>query len=270
MADLSGPEARFRSRRLSTAALQLLTQSTHAAPGPATADAPAAWAELVDAGIATGPGQVRRPWAELFAEVSRAEIAVRIVSRAGSAGMLSTVTITPRAAVSITERRRLRVTETEVVVEAVEDAVEIAVFDPASLWPAVQRLLPPSPVVRADGGRSTALAERTVAVVADARTASDPTTGQAPVRVDLPASVLAELASADVEVSLTMHVDQGEAPPAVTQRHWAAPSGGGLLEVRVAGGAVSVVDVPAGTIADELVWLATGALDGRARAMRAS
>lgn len=292
MAQLSGPDARFRSRRLSTAALQLITAATHsasthedrparddrsegasAAPGPEparSADAAdegqqEAWAELVEAGIADAPGALSPPWAELFDEASRGEIALRLVTRSGQAGMSSTVTITPGAALSISERRRLRVTETEIEVEAVEDAVELAVFDPGSLWPAVQRLLPPSPAVRADGSRRSALTERTVGIVQDRRGSG------APPRVEMPEAVLAELAASDVEVSLTMHVDRGpQAPAAVTQRHWAAQRDGGLLEIRVADGAVSVVDVPAGTIADELIWLATGAIDLRARAGRAA
>lgn len=291
MAQLSGPDARFRARRLSTAALQLITAATHRGTthedGPAQSDRPEgadggpgvettpsaavggsqqdAWAELVEAGIADAPGALSPSWAELFAEASRGEIALRLVTRSGQAGMSSTVTITPGAALSISERRRLRVTETEIEVEAVEDAVELAVFDPGSVWPAVQRLLPPSPAVRADGSRRSALTERTVGIVQDRRG-----TG-APPRVQMPEAVLAELAASDVEVSLTMHVDRGpQAPAAVTQRHWAAQRDGGLLEIRVADGAVSVVDVPAGTIADELIWLVTGAIDMRARAGRAA
>lgn len=295
MAQLSGPDARFRSRRLSTAALQLITATTRSATkrdpttredrsaqsgrsdgaaGPRVEDTPGAaddkhsqdaWAELVEAEIADAPGALSPPWAALFDEASRGEIALRLVTRSGQAGMSSTVTITPGAALSISERRRLRVTETEIEVEAVEDAVELAVFDPGSLWPAVQRLLPPSPAVRADGSRRSALTERTVGIVQDRRGAG------APPRVEMPEAVLAELAASDVEVSLTMHVDRGpQAPAAVTQRHWAAQRDGGLLEIRVADGAISVVDVPAGTIADELIWLVTGAIDLRARAGRAA
>ena len=233
MAQLSGPDARFRSRRLSTAALQLITATTRSATkrdpttredrsaqsgrsdgaaGPRVEDTPGAaddkhsqdaWAELVEAGIADAPGALSPPWAALFDEASRGEIALRLVTRSGQAGMSSTVTITPGAALSISERRRLRVTETEIEVEAVEDAVELAVFDPGSLWPAVQRLLPPSPAVRADGSRRSALTERTVGIVQDRRGAG------APPRVEMPEAVLAELAASDVEVSLTMHVDRG-------------------------------------------------------------
>lgn len=252
---ISERATRLRSRTMSTAALRLLTAEAKGEPPPG--GAATVWPELVAAGIAGAPGAVRASWAQLLREASRGDIALEIVSRAGRAGMRSTVTLTPGAGLGITERRRLQVTEREVVVEAVEDAVELSVFDPTLVWPAVRRLLPPSEAVRAEGGRSTALDEQRVAVV-----------GEVPERSVLPDDVLGRLASAQVEVSLTMHVSRGDGvPPAVTQRHWAQADDGGLLEVRVVGGAVEVVDVPAGTIADEVVWLAAGAMDIRARAL---
>lgn len=250
--------ARFRSRTMTTAAVQLLTAEATGVAPPTGADAGPAWSELVEAGIASAPGTVKPAWSEMLQETSRGDIAFRVVSRVGRAGMHSTVTLTPGVGLSLTERRRLQVTASEVVVEAVEDAVEMAIFDPSLVWPAVQRVLPPDEAVRAEGGRSTALEERRVAVVDDL-----------PERSGLPQDVRDRLAGANVEVSIAMHVSRGDGlEPAVTQRHWALADDGGLLEVRVGHGAVEVVEVPAGTIADEVVWLAAGAMDIRARALR--
>ncbi|HBO54890.1 MAG TPA: hypothetical protein DD664_07520, partial [Janibacter terrae] len=80
-----------------------------------------------------------------------------------------------------------------------------------------------------------------------------------PERTALPESVLAALAGADVEVNLALRVDNGTSTPFVTSRHWLEADDHRLLEVRLLRDEVTVVDVPHGTVADEVAWLAVGA-----------
>lgn len=212
-----------------------------------------AWAELVEAGVATTDRQLLPHWRELLTGASQAPVRFDVESRMGRAGMRSLISLTARYGLSITERRRLTVTDTEIVVDAVEDVVEVALFEPADIWPAVQRVLPPSHLVRADGGTNPR-DERTVGVLRDA-----------PERSAMPEDLLVDLAGADVEVHLMLQVDNGTDLPFVTSRHWLEGGRDQLLEVRLLDGSVEVVRVPTGTIADEVVWLTVGAHDIRSR-----
>lgn len=244
---------RFRARTIRAATLEVLTRAVHGDP-PSGHEVE--WAELVDARIASAPGALRPRWREVLTEAASAPIAYEISGRMGRAGMHSTITLTPRFGLSLTERRKLTVTDSHVAVEAVEDAVEIALFEPRIIWPAVQRLLPPSPVLRAEDGPSPR-EERTVGVITDV-----------PERSALPQEVLQQLAAADVEVNLALQVANGTETPFVTSRHWLEAPGGQLHEVRLLEGAVEVVQVPQGTVAGEIAWLTVGAFDLRARARR--
>lgn len=249
---MSDPTRRFRARTISAGTLAVLTAATKGDP---PAGHQREWDELIGAGIAASPGVLRPRWQEVLAETAGAAITMTLVSRSGRAGMRSTISLTPTIGLGLTERRRLTVTDSEVAVDAVEDAVEMALFDPRAVWPAIQRLLPPSDTVRAEGG-SKPLEERTVGVLREV-----------PERSALPPEVLDELAAADVEVDLALTVDNGTDVPFATVRHWSAPGDGRLHEVRLRDGVAEVVEVPVGTVADEVAWLAVGAFDLRARAM---
>ena len=250
---MAGERTRFRARTIRATTLWVLTETV--AGRPPSGHEPE-WTELVQARIASSPGVVRPTWLEVLTDVASGPVVMTVNGRMGRAGMRSTITLTPRFGLSLTERRRLTVTDSEVVVDAVEDVVEIALFEPGDVWPAVQRVLPPSALVRADGG-SSPRAERTVGLVQ-----------QAPRRADLPPEVLTDLAAADVEISLMIQVDSGGETPFVGTRFWSETPDRGLLEVRLREGATEVVDVPQGSIADEIVWLAAGAHDLRTRAAR--
>lgn len=247
---------RFRARTIGARTLDVLN---HAVRGEPPAGHSGEWAELAEAGIATGQHELEPRWREVLGEASAAPITLEVVSRMGRAGMRSLISLTPRIGLSITERRRLGITDTEVVVEAVEDAFEIALFDPGLIWPAVQRVLPPSHLVRAEGSLASPREEQTVAVIRDV-----------PERSALPPQVLSDLAGADVEVSLALQVDSGREVPFVTARHWLEGAQQQLLEVRLLEGQAQVVRVPAGTIADEVAWLAVGAFDLHSRTRAAS
>lgn len=248
---MAAQTTRFRARTIRASSLDLLTQLVRGrAPDGRDED----WGELVEAGFCTAERTLRPRWAQVLGEASRAPVGLRVDSRLGRAGMSSTLALTPGIGLSVTERRRLRVTDAHVEIEAVEDAVEIALFDPRLVWPAVQRVLPPSAAVRAEGSAATATDERTVGVIAEV-----------PERTALPESVLAALAGADVEVNLALRVDNGTSTPFVTSRHWLEADDRRLLEVRLLRDAVTVVDVPHGTVADEVAWLAVGAFDLRRR-----
>ncbi len=253
------------SWRLSAAAFAVLSEATGGDPtagravqGPRRDEA---WAELVRAGLATAPGQVVTAWRDLLGEAAKGEIVFEVVSRMGQAGMSSRFSLLGEGGLSVTEKRRLTVTDSEVVVDAVEDAIEVTIFPPTMLWPAVRRVLPPDELVRAEPGPDNPLHDEVRAVVTDV-----------PERSSLPQEVLDQLAAADVEVSLAMQVligpdpEQGATKTAEAQRHWAR-SGGDLLEVRIADQAVSVVAVEPGSVASELVWLAVGAMEMRAQSL---
>lgn len=247
---MSRTQARFRARTIGARTLDVLTGAVHGEP-PAGHDDE--WAELVAAGIATPGRRLRPAWREVLTEAAAAPIRLEVDSRLGRAGTRTLISLTPRVGLAITERRRLTVTSGEVVVDAVEDAVEIALFDPALTWPVVQRVLPPSPAVRADGA-VTALDERTVGVLRDL-----------PERSALPDPVLTDLAGADVEVGLVLQVDNGTDLPFVTARHWLEGGDGRLREVRLLDDEIRVLEVPRGTIAREVTWLTVGAFDLRSR-----
>lgn len=248
-------DSRFRARTIRASTLALLRAAARGEAPPGRAEE---WAELVGAGIATRPGVLRPRWQRVLTDAAQAPITLEVDSRLGRAGMRTAVGLTPRLGLAVTERRRLRVTPDEIVVEAVEDVVEVALFDPALTWPAVQRVLPPSATVRAEGG-SNPREERTVAIIRDV-----------PGRSALPEEVRADLASADVEVNLVLQVDHGTDTPFVTARHWLEGEGHRLHEVRLREGSVEVLRVPTGTIADEIAWLTVGAFDLRSRTGRAS
>ena len=244
-------QTRFRARTIGARTLDVLTRAVRGEPPAGHAEQ---WAELVDAGIATPRRELLPRWREVLTEAATAPVRFEVDSRMGRAGMRTRISLTPRIGVSITERRRLTVTDDEIAVEAVEDAVEIALFEPRIIWPAVQRTLPPGPAVRAEGGADPRL-ERTVGVIRDV-----------PERSALPDEVLARLAGADVEVGLVLQVDNGSATPFVTARHWFEGDDGRLLEVRLLEDEVEVVEVPTGTVAAEIAWLTVGAFDLRSRA----
>lgn len=240
---------RIRARTLRAGTLDILTRAVR---GEVVEDE-AAWSELIEAGVATPDRELLTHWRELLTDASRAPVRFEIDSRMGRAGMRSLISLTPRLGLAITERRRLAVTDTEVAVETVEDAVEVALFDPSDIWPAVRRVLPPSHLLRAEGG-SNPREERPVGVLRDA-----------PDRSAMPPEVLADLAGADVETHLMLQVDNGSDVPFVTTRHWLDGERDQLLEVRLLEGAVEVVHVPTGTVADEIAWLTVGAFDIRSR-----
>lgn len=244
---------RLRARTIGARTLEVLNGAVRGEPLAGHADQ---WAELAEAGIATPQRELRPRWREVLTEAATAPVAFEIDSRVGRAGMRSVISLTPRIGLSITERRRLTVSDSQILVDSVEDAVEIALFDPKIIWPAVQRILPPSHAIRADGGANPR-EEQTVGVIRDS-----------PERSALPDSVLADLASADVEVNLLMQVDSGTQTPFVTSRHWFEGDDGQLLEARLLADSVEVVRVPVGTIAEEITWLTVGAFDLRSRAGR--
>ncbi len=64
---------------------------------------------------------------------------------------------------------------------------------------------------------------------------------------------------------VALRVDNGTSTPFVTSRHWLEADDHRLLEVRLLRDEVTVVDVPHGTVADEVAWLAVGAFDLRRR-----
>lgn len=260
--DRAEGSTRFRARTLSTAAFELMSALAKGDPPPTIppggrVSEAQAWDELVEAGIVAPDRALRPAWARVLGDASAADIAFQLSARMGKAGIFSTVSMTPDAGLSITERRRLQVGESEIAIESVEDKVEIALFDPRLIWPAIQRVLPPNEAVRSDPRPGTVQREQTLAAISDI-----------PERSALPDGVRTDLASASVEVSLALSVDLGDRPPAAAIRHWSVGNSGDLLEVRLLGDAVTVVDVPAGTIAREVTWLAVGALELRAQSLR--
>lgn len=247
-----------RAWQLSADAVRLLTAAAHVQVGEGTTEHEAEvaatrerWPELVEAGMATAVGTLDGAWAELVTETAKGEMAWRVVARQGEAGVNVSLAVLPTIGLCLAERRRLRVTESEVEVLAVEDAVTVGIFQPEELWPTIRRFVPPEPALRAEPGPDSPLQEEIVARVT-------------PERAVLPPEVLEELAAAEAELSIALHVDRGEdGPAAVGQRHWAVTAGT-LREVRLGEGRIDVVECPPGTVGSEVLWMAAGAMDVRA------
>lgn len=249
-----------RAWRVSADALRLLTAAAHVQAGESTPEREAEvaatrdrWPELVEAGMARVVGTLDDAWVELVTEAAKGELAWRLVARQGEAGVAVNLAVLPTIGLCLAERRRLRVTESEVEVVAVEDAVTVGIFQPAELWETMRRFVPPHEALRADPGQDDPRDEDLLARVT-------------PDRSVLPDDVLQRLAAADHELSIALHVDRGERPAVVAQRHWAV-SGDELLEVRQGAARVDVVRCDPGAVASEVVWMAAGAMDLRAGVM---
>ena len=160
---------------------------------------------------------------------------------------------TPEIAQNLSE-----VTDAEVVVAAVEDAVEIALFRAKDLWGAVRRVLPQVEQVVADPAPTLPRDEVSVAEVDLAAS-----------ETRIPEMLHEALAGAQVEVSLGMLVLLEDDRSVSAQRHWALTDQG-LLEVRVRPTDVEVVRVEPGAIGHELVWITTGALQVQSEGRRSA
>lgn len=249
-----------RAWQLSADAVRLLTAAAHVQAGEGTAEHESEvaatrerWPELVEAGMATAVGSLDDAWVDLVTEAAKGELAWRLVARQGEAGVNASLAVLPTIGLCLAERRRLRVTGSKVEVVAVEDQVTVGIFQPAELWPTMRRFVPPEPALRADPGRDSPLDEALVARVT-------------PERAVLPPEVLEQLAAADAELSIALHVDRGEGAAAVGQRHWAVTDGI-LREVRLGEGRIDVVECPPGTVGSEVLWMGAGAMDIRAEAL---
>lgn len=236
-------------------------ETSGAAQGSApVVDSDAAWDELVRAGLATARGTVDPRWAQVLRGAAAADHTYRVVARQGELGTATSISLMPAAGlgVSVTERRRLQVTDAEVVVAAVEDAVEIALFRAKDLWGAVRRVLPQVEQVVADPAPTLPRDEVSVAEV-------DLAAGE----TRIPEMLHEALAGAQVEVSLGMLVLLEDDRSVSAQRHWALTDQG-LLEVRVRPTDVEVVRVEPGAIGHELVWITTGALQMQSEGRRSA
>lgn len=255
----------LRRVQLSTAAWQVLCGATStllalpvdtsdgAVLDAATTDA--AWAELHSLDMSPQPGEVKRQWTGAVALLLTAPL--KVTARASYNGVSTTSVLGLRAGRGLAAHQR-HVSEREGAQTVItgsedsEDSMEITLFDEENLWGALARLLPPLDAVRA-GAKAAPLNSVPAKVVGAGATAAE-----------------AAAVTAGEEANITLGVTA--AVPGVPDRLWA-----GMWSVQqdklfsVTTGMtdqpeVRLTEVPAGHIANELLFAVVGAHEALGRA----
>lgn len=257
----------LRRVQLSTASWQLVCETTSATlslsttPADGIQETPltdeaaaAAWAELKELGLSPAVGEVTRQWMGVVALLLTAPIT--ITARATYNGVSTTSMLGLRAGRGLAAHQR-HLSEREgqgTVITGSEDSMEITLFDEEHVWGATARLLPPLDVVRA--GAKAAPLDSAPAVVVGA--------GADPATLAEPAAHLINDEDANITLGV---VTAAEGQPA---RAWAGMwtvQDGCLYSVTTRSGdapELRLTKVPAGHIANELLFAVVGAHDALA------
>ncbi|MFQ4147591.1 hypothetical protein AAGW05_02655 [Arthrobacter sp. LAPM80] len=257
----------LRRVQLSTAAWQLLCEATSATLGLATAPAEgirstplteeaaaAGWAELNELGMSPAAGEVARQWAGAVALLLTAPITV--TARATYNGVSTTSVLGLRAGRGLAcHQRHLSERRGQgTVITGSEDSLEITLFDEENVWGATARLLPPLDVVRAAAHAAPMDAEPAVVLGA----------GTGPATLAEPAASLVNDEDANITLSVVTAA-QGH-PNRVWAGMWSVKDDH-LYSVATRGGdnpELRLTEVPAGHIANELLFAVVGAHDALA------
>lgn len=256
----------LRRVQMSTAAWALLCQTTSATLGlpvetaagtnaPAALDpetVTAAWAELHALEMSPVPGEVTRQWTGAVALLLTAPITV--TSRATYNGVSTTSALGLRAGrgLAVHQRHESERSGQDTVIIGSEDSMEITLFNEENVWGAVSRLLPPLDVVRAAAKAAPVASEPAVVLGAG----TDP----------------ASLAREDATITLGVTTTATGLAPRVWAGLWSV-QGETLYSVTTRAGdapEVRLTEVPAGHIANELVFAVVGAHDALAGAEKAA
>ncbi|MHA7305280.1 hypothetical protein ACX80E_08545 [Arthrobacter sp. TMN-49] len=257
----------LRRLQMSTAAWRLLCESTSATLGLAhddvdglaadgaaplgEEDAAAGWAELKVLGMSPAPGEVKRLWTGAVALLLTAPITV--TARATYNGVSTTSVLGLRAGRGLAAHQRHLSERHEdgTVFTGSEDSMEITLFDEENVWGATATLLPPLDVVRAPAKAAPMDSEPSAVLGVGTDPASLP-----PEDANVTLSVTTTAPGLPPRIWAGMWSVQGETLYSVTTRTADAP------EVRL-------TKVPAGHIANELIFAMVGAhdaLDGAEKA----
>lgn len=137
---MTEPEQGLRALRLSATALDLATDRTT----ERAADPSAGWAELVAAGIATGPGRLDPTWQQLLARYLRDGVTITVRAVAGEVALASTFSLAGPLGLGVTQRQLVeRDPAGAETVVGTDPVLELALFPVAQWWAAVRRVLPP-------------------------------------------------------------------------------------------------------------------------------
>ncbi|WP_186758982.1 hypothetical protein [Arthrobacter alpinus] len=261
----------LRRVQMSAAAWALLCESTSATLGlpneqPAGAQAApleeeaaaAAWAELNSLDISPGPGEVKRQWMGAVALLLTAPITV--TARATYNGVSTTSVLGLRAGRGLAAHQR-HLSERAgqgTVITGSEDSMEITLFDEENVWGAAARLLPPLDVVRA-AAKAAPLDAKPAAVLG---AGTDPAT--------LPEPVASLVNDEDANITLSVVTAMQGMPTRIWAGMWSVKDDR-LYSVttRVSETPeLRLTEVPAGHIANELVFAVVGAHDALAAAQK--
>lgn len=252
----------LRRVQMSAPAWALLCESTSAALGLSTeqpaageASAPlgpeaaaAAWAELNSLDMSPAPGEVKRQWTGAVALLLTAPVTV--TARATYNGVSTTSVLGLRAGRGLAAHQR-HISErsgTDTVITGSENSMEITLFNEENVWGAVSRLLPPLDVVRAAAKAAPMNSEPATILGAG----SDP----------------ASLPPEDANITLSVTTTAPGLPPRVWAGMWSVHDDT-LFSVTTRTGEapeVRLKEVPAGHIANELIFAVVGAHDALAAA----
>ncbi|MDJ0317421.1 hypothetical protein [Arthrobacter antibioticus] len=267
----------LRRVQLSTAAWQLLCESTSTTLGletPASAQAPdapntpaelsteaaaAAWDELNALDMSPAPGEVKRQWTGAVALLLTAPIT--ITARASYQGVSTTSVLGLRAGRGLAAHQRhlSESGEKGTVITGSEDSMEITLFDEENVWGAAARLLPPLKVIQAGAKAAPLNSEPTLVVGPD----SDPGA--------LPQAAAALINDEDANVTLSVVTAKEGLPSRIWAGMWTVKDEQlfSVTSGTEAAPELRLTEVPAGHIANELLFAVVGAHDALTAAANA-
>ncbi|MGG5171756.1 hypothetical protein ACQR35_06200 [Pseudarthrobacter sp. J1738] len=233
--------------------------------------------ELFDAGITTSDGQLSEAWQELLAQVLSANIVVDFVSRTPDASQHTQVWLFGGLAAAYTQARTVR-QESDGTVEVVglDPVADLVLFRETDLWPVLAAGLPDHPLLQApaanaalaDGPKYAIPAEDVAALQTSVHQTSVHGSTPVPAVGGLPPEVRDAVVrpKASVHVTVSTQQKQQGAVWALSEKLYSlrGPTRHGSPANHAP--ASHLVEVSAGDIAREVLWLVLGAHDLQASA----
>ncbi|MGA7203511.1 MAG: hypothetical protein WBX27_02650, partial [Specibacter sp.] len=212
----------------------------------------AAWAELRELGLSPALGEVNEQWMGAVALALRAPITVTARATYNGVSTTSVLGLAGGRGIAVHQRHLSEFTGTATVLTGSEDSLEVTLFNEENLWGAVRRLLPPLEAVRAPA--KAAPLDSVPSAVLGAETDLGALGGP----------VGALLAGEDAAVALSVVTAPEGLPGRIRAGMWSVKDGH-LYSVRTSRGGtaaeLAITEVPAGHIANELIFAVAGAHD---------
>lgn len=262
----------LRRVQLSTAAWQLMCESTSATLGlqeaagseqPAPLDeaaAAAGWAELSKLEMSPAVGEVKRQWTGAVALLLTAPITVTARATFNDVSTTSVLGLRAGRGLAVHQRHLSERDGESTVITGSEDSVEVTLFDEENVWGATARLLPPLDLLRA-AATAAPMGQQPAAVVS---------AGADPDNLPEPAASLVH--DEDANVTLSVVTSTAGQPSRVWAGMWSVKDEH-LYSVTTKAGdtpELHLTEVPAGHIANELVFAVVGAHEALAAAEKAA